>query len=221
MKPLKVYILEDEIVTQEILKQILESLNYIVCGMQTRADKALVEINKLLPDLAILDIKVEGEKSGLWLGKQLNIPIIYLTAFSDSNNVREAMANNPVSYLQKPFNDKDLFIALSMVRQKLKVQKQIFIKENNYTIKITLDSILFAKKEDHYLHIHTLNGVKMIRSTVQEFLQKVNNNFIQVHRSYIVNINHIEGFSSKIIKIKDTEIPVTSTYYLILKESLL
>jgi len=221
MKPLKVYILEDEIVTQEILKQTLESLNYFVCGMQTHAEKALTEINKLSPDVAILDIRVEGEKTGLWLGKQLNIPIIYLTAFSDSNSVKEAMGSNPVSYLQKPFNDKDLFIALEMVKQKLKSQKQIFVKENNYTIKIVVDSILYAKKEDHYLHIYTQNGVKMIRSTVKEFLQKVNKNFIQVHRSYIVNINHVEGFSSKKVQVNNTEIPLSSTYYNQLKESIL
>jgi len=68
MKFLRVYVLEDEIITQEVLKQSLESLNCIVVGMQANAEKALKEIHKLSPDLAILDIRVEGDKTGIWLG---------------------------------------------------------------------------------------------------------------------------------------------------------
>tara|TARA_R110001606_G_scaffold389198_1_gene555119 strand:- start:5751 stop:6416 length:666 start_codon:yes stop_codon:yes gene_type:complete len=220
MKFLRVYILEDEIITQEVLKQSLESLNCIVVGMQTNAEKALKEIHKLSPDLAILDIRVDGDKTGVWLGNQIDTLIIYLTAFSDDKNIKEAINTNPVAYLQKPFQDKDLFIALELVKAKLSTKRKIVVKEKNLSVKIDIENILYAKKEDHYLILHTHSGKKIMRATVQDFLNQVTDDFFQVHRSYIVNKNFITAFSTKIIKIADEEIPVSSSFVSTVKKEL-
>ncbi len=220
MKFLRVYVLEDEIITQEVLKQSLESLNCIVVGMQTNAEKALKEIHKLSPDLAILDIRVEGDKTGIWLGNQIETPVIYLTAFSDDKNIKEAINTNPIAYIQKPFQDKDLFIALELVKAKLSIKRKIVVKEKNLSVKIDIENILYAKKEDHYLILHTHSGKKIMRATVQEFLNQVTDDFLQVHRSYIVNKNFIAAFSTKIIKIADVEIPVSSSFVHTVKKEL-
>lgn len=220
MKYLRVYILEDEIITQEVLKQSLESLNCIVVGMQANAEKALKEIQNLSPDLAILDIRVDGDKTGVWLGNQIGIPVIYLTAFSDDKNIKEAINTNPVAYLQKPFQDKDLFIALELVKAKLSTKRKIVVKDKNLSVKIDIENILYAKKEDHYLALYTHNGKKMMRATVQDFLNQVTDDFLQVHRSYIVNKNFITAFSTKIIKISDEEIPVSSSFVSAVKNDL-
>ena len=212
MNPLRVYILEDELITQEVLKQTLESLNCVVCGMQTHAELALKEIKQLAPDFAFLDIQVDGDKTGLWLGKQLQIPIVYLTAFSDERNIIEAASTDPISYLPKPFKEKDLFIVIEMIKYKLKGKKELLVKERNLTVKIDLDSIVYAKKEDHYLILYTQNSKKVIRSTAQEFLDNATEDFIQVHRSFIVNKNFITGFSSKKIIMNSIEIPISSSY---------
>ena len=106
MKPVRIYILEDEMITQEVIKQTLESMNCIVCGMQSNPEKALDEIQSLKPDIVFLDIRVDGDKTGIWLGNQLKMPIVYLTAFSDQKNIRDAVQTNPVSYVQKPFKEK-------------------------------------------------------------------------------------------------------------------
>lgn len=218
MIPLKVYILEDEMITQEVLKQTLESLNCKVIGMQSNAEKALSEIESLSPDFAFLDIRVEGTKTGIWLGNQLNIPIVYLTAFSDDKNVRNAVLTNPVSYLQKPFQEKDIFIALELVKQKLKEVKEIIVKENNISVKVSADDILYAKKEDHYLVLTTTKGDKLIRATIAEFLEMVTKDFVQVHRSFIINKNFVSAFTSKKIEINDIEIPVSTSFSSTLKE---
>lgn len=212
MNPLRVYILEDELITQEVLKQTLESLNCVVCGVNTHAELALGEIKQLAPDLAFLDIKVDGDKTGLWLGKQLQIPIVYLTAFSDEKSVIAAASTDPIAYLPKPFKEKDLFIVLEMIKHKIKGKKELIVKERNLSVKIDFDRIVYAKKEDHYLILYTQNSKKVIRSTAQEFLDNATEDFIQVHRSYIVNKNFITGFSSKKILINTIEIPVSSSY---------
>lgn len=220
MRNLQVYILEDEFITQEVLINSLSTLQCTVCGVETNSERAYKEIINLSPDFAILDIRVEGDKTGLWLGEKLNIPIIYLTAFSDAKNVKEAAKTRPVSYLQKPFNDKDLFIAVELVKAKLFDAKEIFVKEKNYSVKVILDDVLFAKKEDHYLVLYTNKTKKMIRATTQEFLNQATSDFIQVHRSYIVNKKFIKAVSLKTLLVGDHEIPFSKSYQEAVKEVL-
>lgn len=170
MKSISVYILEDEIITQEVLKQTLENLDCEVCGMQSNAESALKEISELSPDIAFLDIRVNGDKTGIWLGNQLDIPIIYLTAFSDQKNIKNAVQTNPISYLQKPFNEKDILIALELAKSKIVEPKELLIRDKNITKKVKVKDILFAKKQDHYIELYTKEGSKLIRSTVSEVL---------------------------------------------------
>ncbi len=221
MKPVRIYILEDEMITQEVIKQTLESMNCIVCGMKSNAEKALDEIQSVKPDIVFLDIRVDGDKTGIWLGNQLKMPIVYLTAFSDQKNIKDAMQTNPVSYVQKPFKEKDILIALELAKSKLAETKELLIKDKSLTVRLNVNHILYAKKEDHYLILHTHNGNKMIRSTVQEFLEKVTDDFMQVHRSYIINKNFVSGISNKVVMIRGDKIPISLSYLKSAKKELL
>ncbi|MEO9571247.1 MAG: response regulator transcription factor [Polaribacter sp.] len=213
MNHIKVYILEDEIITQELLKQTLENLNFKVCGTATNAKKALEEIEFLKPDIVILDIRVDGKETGIWLGNQLNVPFIYLTAFNDVNTIKQAIKTTPTNYLVKPFNNKDLFIAIELAVSKIKNASQIIIKEKDKNIKILESDILFAKKDDHYLTLYLKDSKKLIRSSIKGFLELVkSNSFIQVHRSFVINKNYVSAFNIKEIIIEDNCIPISKTY---------
>ncbi|WP_158841001.1 LytR/AlgR family response regulator transcription factor [Polaribacter sp. L3A8] len=207
---LKIYILEDEIITQELLKETLGTFKYRVCGSATNAETALKEIALLKPDIAILDIRVEGVKTGIWLGNQIEIPFIYLTAFNDMDTIKKAIITKPVSYLVKPFNDKDLFIAVELAISKINNAKQITIKDRGDNVKILVKDILYAKKEDKYVSIYLKDSTKLIRSSIKEFIETVDcDSFIQVHRSYVVNKKHIVRFNGKEIEINKQLIPIS------------
>lgn len=213
MSSIRIYILEDEIITQELLKQTLEDLNYSICGMSTDATTALKEIEELRPDLALLDIKVDGKETGIWLGNQLDIPIIYLTAYNDNKTIKNAVDTNPMGYLVKPFNAKDLYIAVELAVSKLKSKPQIVVKEKDKNIFIYEKDILFAKKEDQYLILYLKNSEKLIRCNMKDFLEMLSSrSFLQVHRSYVVNKDYMTAFSSKEITVSDTIIPISKSY---------
>lgn len=213
MNSIKIYILEDEIITQELLKITLEDLQFKVCGMATDAITALEEIEQLQPDIAILDIKVEGEKTGIWLGNQLQIPFIYLTAFNDVQTIKKAITTTPTSYLVKPFNNNDLYIAVELALNKIKDTPRIIIKEKDKNILILEEDILFAKKEDQYLMLYSRDSKKLIRSTIKDFLEQLtSDSFLQVHRSFVINKNHISAFNVKEILILNDSIPVSKKY---------
>lgn len=213
MSSIKIYILEDEIITQELLKQMLEDMNLTVCGMATDAETALEEIGTLKPDIAILDIMVEGLQTGVWLGNQLDIPLIYLTAYNDIDTIKRAIATKPTSYLVKPFNTQDLFIAVELAINKIKNKAQIIVKDKDRKIIISDEQILFAKKEDKYLMLHLKGSKKLIRSSINEFLEQINSSsFLQVHRSYVINKNFVDAFNTKEIRINGSIIPISKTY---------
>lgn len=213
MSSINIYILEDEIITQELLKQTLEDLNFTVCGMATDAETALAEIGILKPDVAILDIRVEGLLTGVWLGNQLDIPFIYLTAFNDMETIKEAIATKPAGYLIKPFNTKDLYIAVELAISKINKKAQIIVKDKDKKVILLEDQILFAKKEDHYLILHLKDSEKLIRSSIKEFLDQMDSSsFLQVHRSYVINKNCIDAFNTKEMTINGSTIPISKTY---------
>lgn len=213
MNSIKVFILEDEIITQELLKETLLKLGYKICGTATNATTALKKIESSKPDIAILDIRVEGDKSGVWLGNQLDIPFIYLTAFNDVNTIKSAIKTKPAGYMVKPFNTKDLFIAVELAITKINVAEEIIVKDKDKNIKIIIEDILFAKKEGHYLTLQLKDAKKIIRSSINDFLKQINSNsFIQVHRSYVINKNHVLSFNTSEITINKNIIPLSKTY---------
>jgi len=213
MKRVKIYILEDEIITQELLKQTLENLQFKVCGMATNAEIALKEIEHLKPDIAILDIRVEGVQTGIWLGNQLSIPFIYLTAFNDMETIKKAITSKPAGYLIKPFNNNDLFIAVELALSKIKNTAQIIIKDKDRNIVVLEEHILFAKKEDQYLTLYFKDSEKLIRSSIKDFLGQLNStSFLQVHRSYVINKNYITAFNNKEITINNSSIPISKSF---------
>jgi len=213
MNRVKIYILEDEIITQELLKQTLENLQFKVCGMATHAEIALKEIELLKPDIAILDIRVEGVQTGIWLGNQLSIPFIYLTAFNDIETIKKAITSKPAGYLIKPFNNNDLFIAVELALSKIKNTAQIIIKDKDRNIVVLEEHILFAKKEDQYLTLYLKDSEKLIRSSIKDFLEQINStSFLQVHRSYVINKNYITAFSNKEITIHNSSIPISKSF---------
>lgn len=213
MNKIKIYILEDEIITQELLKETLEELNYTVCGMASNAVLALKEITVFKPDIVLLDIKVDGSESGIWLGNKLDIPIIYLTAFNDHDTIKRAVITKPCSYLVKPFNTSELYIAIQLAIDKIKNTKQIIVKERDKNIIIPAKDILYAKKEDQYLKLYLLQSEKLIRASVKEFLEQVGSQeFLQVHRSFLVNTSYIQAFNNKEVSIQNYKIPVSKKY---------
>lgn len=213
MNKINIFILEDEVITQELLKESLESLNFKVCGMAVNAEIALKEIRMLQPDIVILDIHTEGNRTGIWLGNQLDIPTIYLTAYSDSKTIKEAISTQPISYLVKPFNTNNLFIALELALEKIENKKQIIVKDRDKNTIVLTKDILFAKKEDQYLTLHLKDSKKLIRSSIKDFLKKVNSpSIMQVHRSYVVNKKFITAFNGREIRVGDNSIPISKTF---------
>ncbi len=129
----KVLIVEDELITAENIKAILENNNYEVCSLADGTAEAWKIFIKEHPQLIICDIMLTGNDDGISFIKRVSklspIPCIYLTALADERTLNEAAKTLPFAYLVKPFIEKQLLTTVDIAI------KQFYKNEyNNNTI---------------------------------------------------------------------------------------
>jgi two-component system, response regulator PdtaR len=113
----RVVIAEDEAIIRLDLKEILEAEGYEVVGETGRGDEAVELTAQLLPDLAILDVKmpgIDGIEAARQITAQHRVPVLILTAFSQRNLIEDAREAGVVAYLVKPFQRAELVPAINV-----------------------------------------------------------------------------------------------------------
>ena len=118
----RVMVVEDESVISLDIKTSLMRLGYSIAGVAASGDIALRKIRESRPDVILMDIHLKGEMTGIDVSEQvrseLQIPIVFLTANADSSTFKEANQTDPYGYLLKPFEEKELGIAIEIALHK-------------------------------------------------------------------------------------------------------
>lgn len=136
MKNSMILIVEDEMITALDIKMRLESLGYTVSGITASGEDALKKVKNEKIDLAIMDIKLDGEISGIetavtfW--REYNIPIIFMTASSDRQTLQESLQSEPYGYLHKPVDINDLRYTVEMALYKHSIDMRLAESEARY-----------------------------------------------------------------------------------------
>jgi PAS domain S-box-containing protein len=136
----KILIVEDEIVIGMDVMSKLEKLGYKVVDIAASAEDALSKLSELSPDLILVDIFLKGKMDGIDLAdkvqKNLNIPVVFLTAYFDQNLIERAKVTSPYGYIIKPFRERELSVIIEIALYKHKMdyelkQKQKELEELN------------------------------------------------------------------------------------------
>lgn len=131
----RVLVVEDETNVAEVLKARLESFGYTVCGVAASGNDAIHLAESSHPDIIMMDIKLNGDIDGIETADQIrlkhDIPIIYLTAFSDEHLLERVKITAPLGYIVKPYEGRELRIAieLALYKHNLDVERQHLIAE--------------------------------------------------------------------------------------------
>lgn len=231
MSKVRVYIVEDEPVIAATIESSLIKEGYDVIGNSDNINEAYFNIDDLQPDLVFLDIHLNDGDHGLSLGKKLsektNIPFIYLSSYSDQDTIQKAAETEPSGYLLKPFKSKDLKVAIDLAlikRQKSTLDlngEEIFVKDKKRWTKIKIEEILFLSASDSYTELFTNSDKFVISQTLKKLEEKLPvNQFIRVHRSYLINLRAIDSMEEDLINIAGNIIPVSKSYRQELKSKL-
>jgi response regulator RpfG family c-di-GMP phosphodiesterase len=125
----KIMVVDDEWVVTDQLCRNLKDLGYTVCSTASTADEAIRAVEADRPDLILMDIVLKGKMDGIEaadrINSQFNIPVIYLTAYTNQEYIERAKQTNPFGYLVKPHNQKELYATIEMAFHKNRVDKKI------------------------------------------------------------------------------------------------
>ena len=129
MTAAKILIVEDEGIIAKSLKAVLEELGYGISSITASGEEAIEKVKKDKPDLVLMDIMLKGDINGIEAAKKIksdfNIPVIYLTAYTDKQILEQAKIAEPFGYIVKPFEDRELYSTIEMALYKSQMEKKI------------------------------------------------------------------------------------------------
>lgn len=222
------------------MQSMLEEIGYEIVDNVIVYEQAVEVLKNKEVDLVLIDIILASDKTGIDLGKHIrenyNIPFIFVTSNSDRATVENAKTVKPNGYLVKPFEQQDLYtsieIALSnftSVKNNVASESQeeeddrlmsnkvlkdsIFVKKQHLYYRIQFGDIQFIKADNVYLEVNTVDKKFLVRSPLKDYLEKLpQHKFYRAHKSYIVNVDHIDAINSKDILINNTLIPISKEF---------
>jgi len=133
MTKAKILIVEDELITAKAIRSALNSLGYDVLDIVTSGEEAIQKASGSQPDLILMDIKLDSEMDGIEAARQIkdrfNIPVVYLTAHADDATLERAKITDPFGYILKPFEDRELHVAIEIAFYKHKMEDTLLHAE--------------------------------------------------------------------------------------------
>ena len=229
MKKYKCLIVDDEELARELIATHVQQLpDFEVVALCASAIEASSILKKETVDLLFLDIEMPVLKGTEFLKNLANKPkVIFTTAHREY--AIESYELNVVDYLLKPIVFNRFFkaiekfletqIVIENIQQKEKTS-HIFVQSNKKNIKVLLDDILYIESIKDYIKIHTTNERLVIKHGISAFEDRLDDRFVRVHRSYIVNSNKVTAFTKQDIEIGKIEIPIGDMYKKIALERL-
>ncbi|MEX1002320.1 MAG: response regulator [Crocinitomicaceae bacterium] len=216
MPKTNILVVEDESIVSKDIQHSLKKLGYNVVGSASTGERAFELAASEKPDIILMDIMLKGEMNGIEtaqkIKEELQIPIIYLTAYADESTLEKAKVTEPYGYIIKPFKEVDLHTSIEMALYKYSKEKEnlkardlfyslienkestdfIFVKSKSRLVKIKTVDIYFVEALKDYVVINTLDTRYTIHSTMKDIISKLDeDNFIRVHRSFIVRLDKI------------------------------
>jgi len=129
MAKANILIVEDDRITADIIKKALTNLGYAVTSIASTRKEALKRAEEQKPDLVLMDIMLKGKMEGIEAADQIrsnfNIPVIYLTAYSDDQTLKRARITDPFGYILKPFETKELHTAIEIALHKHEMERKL------------------------------------------------------------------------------------------------
>jgi PAS domain S-box-containing protein len=129
MAKARILVVEDETIIAMEIENRLKNLGYIVPAVVSTGPAAIAKTAEVQPDLILMDIMLKGEMDGIEAAGQIRqrfgIPIVYLTAYADENILQRAKITQPAGYLLKPFEERELHIAIEMALCRHQQEKQL------------------------------------------------------------------------------------------------
>jgi len=212
---IKCIITDDEPIARKGIRSYIEKVDFLtLVGECENAVQLNVMLKTLQPDLLFLDVEMP-EISGLDLLSTIQNPPKTIIISAYEQYALKGYEFDVVDYLLKPVSFSRFLKSVNKVhdlfekKQDDSTDTYIFVKSDKQLKKILLKEILFIESMENYVVIHTLSSKEVVYTTLKHILESLSySNFLQVHRSFIVNIDFINSIEGNFLKIGTQKIPV-------------
>ncbi|NNF34190.1 MAG: response regulator transcription factor [Saprospiraceae bacterium] len=216
----KCMIVDDEPLARKVIREYLDDVHELSLGHESGSPIEAIEILKRNEiDVLFLDINMP-KLDGFQVLNQLKEPpiVIFTTAYSEY--AVKAFEVKAFDYLVKPISFERFLQSCNRVVAHLAGNNDegkdepdaILIKENKRLYRISPESIYYIKAFGDYIRIFTDTKTYIVKDRLQKFSKELNDRFLKVHRSYVVNLDHIHYLEGNHLVIDDKKIPVSETY---------
>lgn len=207
---LKILIVEDEVITANDIKETLEKAGHQVTAMARNFKEAVAAVKHQLPDLALIDIQlakssVDGIATAKELLSQHSMPIIYLTANSESETMQRAKETLPAAYLLKPFRQQELVVQVELAYANRKTtptlaeSDTLYLPINKGYEKLTKSEVLYLDADGAYVKVYLINEEqpRLFSMNLGHLIPYFPpTRFYKLSRSVLVNLDYVERLES-------------------------
>ncbi|SET97278.1 LytR/AlgR family response regulator transcription factor [Hymenobacter actinosclerus] len=240
-----ILIVEDELLIGAEIERTLTRLGHSALDPVDSSDEALGVLATQPVELVLMDINIAGDCDGiaaaLLIRRQFAVPVVFLTARSDSATLNRAKLAQPYGYLVKPFTDDSLRVQVELALYNAyqagptglvsdmasdmaigagtqvlgpaercpKFKDYLFVRKGSGHVKVLLSDILYFEALQNYVRLHTVGEKFVFDSTMKELEQKLPDQFFKTHRSYIVNLDHVQAYEESSVLLGQEYVPVS------------
>ncbi len=215
--PLRCLVVEDEALAAEIITDYIQDVPYLeLTAVLGDAIAALEFLRKHKVDVLFLDIHLPRLK-GLDFLRLLESPpqVILTTAYSDY--ALESYEHGVVDYLLKPIDFPRFLQAVNRLQRLapppsgevvVDVQRDIILTVNKEKVRLQLSIISHVEGMREYVAVHSTEGRLVVKCSLKKMLDLLGPDFVQIHKSYLVNQRHIQGLSASSVNLAATRLPI-------------
>jgi CheY-like chemotaxis protein len=160
MKKGTILVAEDELIIADDIRSHLQKFGYDVPSMATSGEEALKKARDMRPDLVLMDIAMGGTMGGIETAERIrsefNIPVVYLTAFDDEQNLERAKITKPFDYVVIPFGERDLYKTIEMALYRHRVEGKLKESEEKFRriVETAREGIWVLDTEDRTTYVN-------------------------------------------------------------------
>lgn len=232
MEKLKILLIDDDENHLYLLKEKLLSLGFKDLEIRNSFDEAVEYLDYNYPDLIIVDFYLDKRKTAVDFIKLLDftkgVSVIVVSTFYDETILREVKDYNVSDFLSKsctPFELNKSVLLSTILRKEIQKREVlnnfIFVKVGNVVKKINLIDLEMIEVDGKYLKVYADARIFAIRSTLNDIVKRLPNNFVRVHQSFVVNIDFVEHINliDHKIQLKNVEAYFSKSYKKIILNS--
>ncbi|WP_138992969.1 response regulator [Larkinella sp. C7] len=226
MESLTILIIEDDLLTAHDIKGALESAGHRVPTIARNYQEAMAAVRRQPPDMALVDIHLERSTAdGITTARDMLamhwMPIIYLTANSETPTFQRAKETEPIAYLIKPFHQNEIVfqIELAYTNRSLShrsshaaAAETLFLPINKGYEKVLLQEVLYLLAEGAYVKVFMVNEEKphLLSMNLGYLAQYFPiSYFYRLSRSLLINLNHIERLERNQLFMRNQSTPIS------------